>query len=194
MRPSTRRQSTRSTASSRSWRRAGRESRRSHFELLSRGCPLFADDALTLSQTNREVVAHPGTPHMNIAQNLQGTIDQRALGRTIGIVGDEVWLAAYESTLRPRHVRLLCLLERRAGLQLELKTLPPKPLLLAPYMLGLSSDPDRQRSRFDLYADLMESATLVRLTAGLTHSPAQLADLIEQEHARRPDLRADLAQ
>jgi hypothetical protein len=85
-------------------------------------------------------------------------------------------------------VRMLCLLERGPSLPLQTHTLPSNPLLLAPYMLGLSSDAQRQRSRFCLYADLMESATLVRLTAGFEHRPEQLADLVEQALARRPEL------
>ena len=49
-------------------------------------------------------------------------------------------------------------------------------------MLGLSSDPERHRSRFRLYADLTESATLVRLTASLEHRPEELADLLDKAH------------
>ena len=58
-------------------------------------------------------------------------------------------------------------------------------------MLGLSTDAERQRSRFGLYADLMESATLVRLTAGFEHRPEQLAELIEQALAQQPELIAE---
>jgi hypothetical protein len=52
-------------------------------------------------------------------------------------------------------------------------------------MLGLSTDAGRLRSRFHLFADLLESATLVRLTAGPEHRPEQLADLLELTLARR---------
>jgi hypothetical protein len=55
-------------------------------------------------------------------------------------------------------------------------------------MLGLSTDTERYRSRFSLYADLMESTTLARLTAGFEHRPEQLADLIEQALMREPEL------
>ena len=58
-------------------------------------------------------------------------------------------------------------------------------------MLGLSTAAERQRSRFWLYADLMESAALVRLTAGYEHRPEQLADLLEQALARQPELLAE---
>jgi hypothetical protein len=157
-------------------------------ELLRRGWPLFADDVLTLDCARGAVRAHPGTPHMNLAESLPDAIDPRTLGATLGILAGERWLAAHTTTKRPRPVRMVCLLERRPSLALEAHTLPSNPLLLAPYMLGLSSDAERQRNRFCLYADLMESATLVRLTAGFEQRPGQLADLLEQALARRPEL------
>lgn len=159
-------------------------------ELLRRGWPLFADDALTLSETDGDVCAHPGTPHMNIAPNVPDATDPQSLGSPLGVLAGELWLAARAITTRPRPVRLLCLLERGADLGLEVHTLPANPLVLAPYMLGLSSDPQRGRSRFSLYADLIASATLVRLTAGLEHRPGQLADLIERALMRQPNLSA----
>lgn len=159
-------------------------------ELLRRGWPLFADDQLTLEHVAGTVRAHPGTPHMNLAQSLPSAIDPRALGVTLGILAGERWLAAHETEQRPRPVRMLCLLERGPNLQLEAHTLPANPLPLAPYMLGLSTDAERQRRRFDLYADLMESTALVRVTAGLEHRPEQLADLLERTLTGQPELAA----
>jgi hypothetical protein len=156
-------------------------------ELLRRGWPLFADDALTLSHEGGDVCAHPGTPHMNVAQSLP---DSGELGSAIGVIAGELWLAAHASATHSRPVRMLCLLERGADLALELQVLPANPLPLAPYMLGLSSDPERRRGRFLLYANLIASATLARLTAGLEHPPEQLADLVEQSLARQPELLA----
>jgi hypothetical protein len=157
-------------------------------ELLRRDWPLFADDQLTMDRTDGAVRAHPGTPHMNLAENLPAAIDPKTLGSTLGILARERWLAAHAITSHPRPVRMLCLLERGLGLPLEAHTLPANPLPLAPYMLGLSTDTGRQRDRFGLYADLMESTALVRLTAGLEHRPEQLADLLEQALASRPEL------
>jgi hypothetical protein len=155
-------------------------------ELLQRGWPLFADDVLTLENTDGTVRAHPGTPHMNLAEQPSDAIGDQAVGRTLGTLAEERWVAAHRTTQLPRPVRMLCLLERSPSLPLETRTLPSTPLLLAPYMLGLSTDAERQRSRFCLYADLMESATLVRLTASLEHPPAKLADLVEQALLRQP--------
>ena len=127
-------------------------------ELLRRGWPLFADDVLILEQTQGAVRAHPGTPHMNLAESLPGAIDPQTLGSTLGVLAGERWLAAHTTTTDPRPVRMLCLLERGPSLSLEAHALPANPLPLAPYMLGLSTDAERQRNRFGLYADLMESA------------------------------------
>ena len=148
-------------------------------ELLRRGRPLFADDVLILEWADGAVRAHPGTPHMNLATEPLDGIEPRELGETLDVLAGERWLAAHNASPLPRPVRMLCLLERAPGLGLDLETLPCTPLALAPYMLGLSADPARQRERFRLYADLMQTAALVRLTAGPDHRPAQLADLIE---------------
>jgi hypothetical protein len=156
-------------------------------ELIRRGWPLFADDVLTLSAAANRVQAHPGTPHMNVAPFLPDGGDPRAVGSPIGLLGGELWLAASASSSRPRPVRLLCLLERHANFALGACALRPNPVLLAPYMLGLSSDPERVRDRFELYADLLESTTLVRLTAGPEYAPDQLADLVEDVLSRQPE-------
>jgi hypothetical protein len=153
-------------------------------ELLSRGWPLFADDVLILKDSNGVVRAHAGTPHMNVAAALPGAIDPQELGDTLGILAGERWLTARKTTTQPRPVRMLCLLQRGADLATEARTLTSSPLPLAPYMLGLSTEPARQRSRFSLYADLMESTALVALTADLSRRPAQLADLLEGALAR----------
>lgn len=157
-------------------------------ELMRRGRALFADDVLTLERIDNAIRVHPGTPHMNVAQDLPEAPDPQALGATLGILAGERWLAAHTVAQHPRPVRALCLLERGSVLPLEIHTLPANPLVLAPYVLGLSPDAERRRNRFGLYADLVESATVVRLTAGLECHPGQLADLLEQELASRPEL------
>jgi hypothetical protein len=157
-------------------------------ELLRRGWPLFADDVLTLSGDGATVSAHPGTPHMNLAAEPPDGIEPRELGETLATLAGERWLAAARTSAagRARPVRMLCLLERGPRLELALEALPANPLALAPYTLGLSSDPQRLRSRFDLYADLLGSAALVRLGAGADDRPAALADLIEQALVDQP--------
>ena len=142
-------------------------------ELLRRGWPLFADDVLVLDGQAGAVVAHPGTAHMNVAQEMPGALEPEMLGQEIAVLAGERWMKANALARSPRQVALLCLLERGPGLELSAELLPARPLLLAPYILGLSTDPERQRERFELYADLMESCTLMRLTAGPGDGPAR---------------------
>jgi len=80
------------------------------------------------------------------------------------------------------------MLERGPGLATETHVLGTNPLTLAPYMLGLSEDAERQRGRFGLYADLIESTPLVRVSADAGLEPRQLADLIEDALEHRPAL------
>jgi len=153
-------------------------------ELLGRGWPLFADDQLTLGRSSGAIRAYPGTPHMNFPAGDAPGADPESLGSTIAILGGERWVSVRALTPEPRPVRLLCLLERGSDLPLRLCTLDSNPLLLAPYMLGLSMDAERQRTRFDLYADLMDSVALVRLTGGIEHGPEQFGDLIDEALAQ----------
>ncbi|HTA13198.1 MAG TPA: hypothetical protein VK765_07235 [Solirubrobacteraceae bacterium] len=156
-------------------------------ELMSRGWPLFADDVLVLSHAYGAVSAHPAGPHMNVSQSLPDGLDAEAVGSTIAALDGELWLAARASTpaAERRPVAMLCLLERGPGLSLGLEALAPSPLPLSPYILGLSSDPKRQRSRFDMFADLVQGATLVRVSAGPGDAPSELAELLERALARQ---------
>jgi hypothetical protein len=153
-------------------------------ELLLRGWQLFTDDLLTLQSEQGTVLGQPGSPHMNIAPELPDALDPQLLGQTLGFLSGERWLAVHNSARDPRPIRMICLMERRPGLALQARTLPPSPLPLAPYMLSLPGDADRERRRFCLYADLMQSTTLVHLTAGAEHRPAEIAETLQQALTR----------
>jgi hypothetical protein len=164
-------------------------------ELMRRGWPLFADDVLTLSRGAGEsplheapdgsggsdgpggIRAYPGTPHMNVAESETASAE---IGASLGVLAGEQWIVAHATARKPRPVRMLCLLSREAGLTLRAQTLSPNPLLLAPYMLGLLGDIERERRRFALYADLMGSATLLLVSGDHDDRPEDLADLIER--------------
>jgi hypothetical protein len=158
-------------------------------ELLRRGWPLLADDVLILENLDGAVLAHPGTPHMNVAENLSDELNRSMPGETLGTLAGERWLAAKTTTTSVQPMRMLCLLERGRGLSTQVLALTPSPLPLAPYMLGLFSDAERERSRFSLYADLMQSTPLVRMTADVEQPPGRLADLLEEALACLPEPR-----
>jgi hypothetical protein len=162
-------------------------------ELLGRGWPLFADDVLVLEDDAGTISAHPGTPHMNLAEHSPSATDPQSLGDTLGVLAGEHWLAAANTTTHTRPVRMLCLLERGAGLRNETRSLGLSPLPLTPYMLGLQNEAQRQRDRFTLYADLIESTPLVRMTADLKQPPRQLADLLEDALSSHPQLTTSVA-
>jgi hypothetical protein len=157
-------------------------------ELLKRGWPLFADDVLTLTLETDGVRAHPGTPLMNIGLDYARTLDIDALGTPVATLSQEHWLAATNAATSKLRVRMICLLERRSGLPLEARRLPSSPLPLAPYMLGLADDHERERKRFSLYADLMGAAELLKLTCDIHHRASDVAELIERELSLTPML------
>lgn len=151
-------------------------------ELLHRGWPLVADDVLVLGTgpAPGSVVGHPGTPHMNVSAVAQPAPAVPQPLTTLGTLAGERWVAVENTARAPRPVRMICLLERAPGLPLRARALAPNPLALAPYMLGLDDDAERERRRFVLFAELIETASLVRLTGDLHATPAALADAVER--------------
>jgi hypothetical protein len=147
-------------------------------ELVRRGWPLVTDDVLVLEATPSGVRAHPGIPHTNVGAGPAASFAPQ-LGVTLATFEQERWLAVETVATEPGAVCLICLLERGPELQLQARTLPANPLPLAPYMLGLPCDSERQRRRFATYAELMGGATLMRLSCKTDNRPAELADAIE---------------
>lgn len=146
-------------------------------ELVRRGWPLFTDDVLVLATAAGGAEAHPGTPHMNVAQSQAAGPEGR--GTTLGVLAGERWVSIPDAAREPSKVATVFLFERGPGLTLTAQPLPPSPLTLAPYMLGLPDDGERESQRFALYSDLIDSATIVRLTGGMKDKPTALADTIE---------------
>jgi hypothetical protein len=155
-------------------------------ELMQRGWPLVSDDVLALAGTPQGVLAYPGTPHMNLAESSLEGLEPWEIGATLALLAGERWLAAHDTAREPGPVRAICLLERGPDLALDLHVLPPSPLPLAPYVLGLTGDVERERRRFELYADLIGSTMLMRVTSDMSARPADLADLIEGALADHP--------
>ncbi len=150
-------------------------------ELTRRGWPLVTDDVLILEEGPEQVLAYPGSPHMNVATGQLSEHESREIGSTLGILAGERWIAVGAPSRAPGPVRAVCLLERGIGFSLDARPLPAGPLPLVPYMLGLKGDAERERRRFSTYANLAASAGLMRLTCSVDDGPAALADLLEQE-------------
>ena len=109
-----------------------------------------------------------------------GVVNPEEFGAALGVFAGERWIAVRCSAHQAREVAAIVVLERGQGLDLTAEPLPSSPLALAPYMLGLPDDDERDASRFALYSDLVDSVRLLRLTAGTTVGPADLADALEQ--------------
>jgi hypothetical protein len=152
-------------------------------ELINRGWALLSDDVLVLSLTPTGVRAHPGTPHLTVANGSTLTAPRR--GRTIGVLGGERWMSVHGACERtcPVHA-VVQLVHDPAGVS-ALELLDGNPLQLAPFMLGVGADRARRESRFALYAALATRALLMRLSRGAETSPRVLADMLENTLAQR---------
>ena len=150
-------------------------------ELVRRGWRLLTDDVLTFTATPAGPLAYPGTPHVNIDAGAGAA--HVGFGATLQLARGERWLAVRVSARQARPVNAICLLSRAPGLRLAARVLSPSPLALAPFMLGLPGDAERERRRFERYAELSASAALIALSAPLSARPNALADLIERRLA-----------
>jgi hypothetical protein len=143
-------------------------------ELTARGHRLFTDDVLVLS-AGEEVLAHPGGPYLSLANGVVAPPP----GEILDSVGDKRWIAAKEFAREPRRVAAIVLLERGGAVAPEVSRIPASPLPLAPFMLGLPDEPDRDGSRFSIYSDLVDGAALLRLRAAVEDPAMDLADELE---------------
>jgi hypothetical protein len=145
-------------------------------ELVRRGAPLFADDTVALGRGEVGVEVHPSLPFVNLPL----VAAEAPAGTELGQLGEERWLAVDDAAGGRGRVAAIVLLDRRPGAPLAVEQLPATPLDLAPFMLGLPDDEGRDAARFSLYADLVEAATLLRLTADPGRPAAELAAALEE--------------
>jgi hypothetical protein len=127
-------------------------------ELLRRGHRLFGDDVLVIGSGAEGVLAYPAGPHLSLERGGEGGLDVEVLGE----LGGKLWAVSGKAACAPAPVAAVVLLERSEG-PVAVQELPPSPLAAAPFMLGLPDEEGRDASRFALYADLVESARLLRL-------------------------------
>lgn len=149
-------------------------------ELLRRGWRWFADDSVVLERGREGIIAHPGTPHATLPATAAEPAGGEP-GELLAKLGDgERWVAVREACTEPSQVAAVVLLERTRGADLAAEPLQPSPLPLAPFMLGLPDEPShRAATRFALYSDLVESASLLKLTADPAVAPEKLAETLE---------------
>jgi HPr serine kinase-like protein len=141
-------------------------------ELVRRGHALVGDDVLVVGRDAGGIAAFPGGAHLSLEPGQAGPGAE-----VLGELGGKLWTLAGEPASQPAAVAAVVLLERGEG-PVEVEELPPSPLTLAPFMLGLPDDEGRDGARFALYADLVEAGRLLRL--GGDGSPAELADALER--------------
>jgi hypothetical protein len=144
-------------------------------ELVRRGHRLFGDDVLVVGRSGDLLLAHPGGPHLSLAVGSEQDLDTVVLGE----LGGKLWAVAEGAAQAPAPVAALAVLERDEG-PVEAVDLPPSPLTLAPFMLGLPDDEGRDAPRFALYADLVEASRVLRLS-GSAQAPAwEFAEALER--------------
>jgi hypothetical protein len=145
--------------------------------LAGRGWPLISDDIVTFGvDPAGGICAHPGTPHMNADRQSISARSTPRLAVVLGMLGDEAWLSAHTSASEPCPVAAICLLERGNFDGLQIAGLPPSPVPLVPYALGLDSTAERIRTRFALYGELASSVRMLRVRAGAGVSPGSIAE------------------
>jgi hypothetical protein len=147
-------------------------------ELVRRGRPFFTDDVLVLEATGDGVIAHPGSPHANFDLEGPAVVDAEGLGEILATLAGERWTAIRDHAVEPRPVAAIVALDR--GGEPGVEPLAAGPLALAPFMIGLpEAGPEREARRFALFANLAESARLLRLGLDLEATPAAGADALE---------------
>jgi hypothetical protein len=142
-------------------------------ELLRRGHDPFGDDVLVVGRRGDGVIAFPGGAQLSLETADAEDLDAEILGE----VGGKLWAVAGEPASEPAALAAVVLLERGEG-PVQMRELPPSPLPLAPFMLGLPDEEGREGERFALYADLVEAGRLLRLGGGA--SAAESAAALER--------------
>jgi hypothetical protein len=147
-------------------------------ELVRRGATLFADDILAFEQTGAGgIVAHPGPALMNVSTNPVGA-SADDLGTIIATIGDEHWtLVQRRGEVAPMAPSAIVLLERHAGAtRCSCVPVPASSLALLPHSVVLPGLEHDHAPRFEAFASLAETISLLRLEAPPSDSPAALAD------------------
>jgi hypothetical protein len=128
--------------------------------LLAAGCGFFADDVLVL----RGLIASPGPPVMAVPRAAAD-----GLGTPLAELGDETWLAV---TGAPGTLPLAGVVRLQSG-----DDRGPEWAWLLGRMLGFPREPERERARFELAADVASTVPMHRLKAR-SGRPEDLAEQV----------------
>jgi hypothetical protein len=154
-------------------------------EFLRRGGELFADDVVALSGSDSStVVAHPGPRLMNLPL----AINPSDIPPLVPLhqFGNETWVRVPGKQLAAQPLAGVVFVVRLPGEQLGCQAEVATALSLLPHMAflarlysGSDLQAQRDRRRFALAADLVTQTPVLRLTADLASTPAELVDVIE---------------
>jgi HPr Serine kinase C-terminal domain len=144
-------------------------------ELVRRGHRLVADDVLVVGRSAEAVLAFPGGAHLSLEPGAEEGLGAQVIGE----LGGKIWAAVAAAATEAAPVVALFLLERGEG-PVAAQELPPSPLTLAPFMLGLPDDEGRDGARFSLYADLVAESRLIRLRGAASAPAWEFADALER--------------
>ena len=142
-------------------------------QLLACGCALLSDDVVVLEpRPDAAPRAHPGPPLMTVP-----TGATPLPGEEIFDLGEERWLAMPTVTA-PAPLIAIVLLDRRPGATTSLGQIEEPLVQLLSSLLRFPSTPERERSRFNVAAELAARVPIWGLRADPTVTPSVLADLV----------------
>jgi hypothetical protein len=144
--------------------------------LIDRGWSLLSDDVVFLALDGEAVRAHPGPPLMNVPAPAAGP----ELGTQLAqfAEGDEVWTEVRRHDAKVAALRTLCFLDRRPGPRLELRTIPPNPMLITANAIYLARGELAERARFEVLSDVAARVPALHLRADPSVTPLELAQVV----------------
>jgi hypothetical protein len=146
-------------------------------ELVARGARLFADDLVFLGRQAGGVLAHPGPPLMTLPSGWSE--DRRVPGILLGVEAGEEWIAVPGAGHEPAPLLAVLVLNRHRGATGARLDASGSPLELLTVAMHSVLEEDRQRTRFDLLAELAQQTPVRRLVADSGTPPEILAGLVE---------------
>jgi len=148
-------------------------------EYIRRGATLFSDDRMALDDCAGGIMAYPGPPLMNLPQ----TIEPDALDTctVLADLGEERWIEFAPADVGPMVPAAIVLIDRFAKAGADCAPIDATSLDLLAHATLLPRMRDRGRRRFELFATLAQSATVLHLEADLSIPVGDLADAVDRE-------------